>query len=114
MATQTASVTVKPRSELGSRANKRLRDTGFVPGVIYGHKEAVVPITLPKKEVVNHLNHGTQLFDLAMDDGTGSWWLQPDDNWQARLNGPDGEPLRDLQERLIRTRGRRRAIDPVS
>ena len=67
MATQSANVTVKPRSELGSRANKRLRDSGFIPGVIYGHKEAVVPVTLPKKEVVNHLNHGTHLFDLALD-----------------------------------------------
>jgi large subunit ribosomal protein L25 len=67
MATQSANVTVKPRSELGSRANKRLRDAGFIPGVIYGHKEAVVPVTLPKKEVVNHLNHGTHLFDLALD-----------------------------------------------
>jgi ribosomal protein bL25 (Ctc-form) len=67
MATQTANVTVKPRSELGSRANKRLRDSGFIPGVIYGHKEAVVPVTLPKKEVVNHLHHGTHLFDLSLD-----------------------------------------------
>src|ERR671927_604278 len=67
MATQAAQVTAKPRSELGSRANKRLRETGFVPGVIYGHKEAVVPVTLPKKEVTNHLNHGAHLFDLALD-----------------------------------------------
>jgi large subunit ribosomal protein L25 len=67
MATQAAQITVKPRPELGSRANKRLRDSGFVPGVIYGHKEAVVPVTLPKKEVENHLNHGAHLFDLALD-----------------------------------------------
>jgi large subunit ribosomal protein L25 len=64
---QTAQITAKARSELGSRANKRLRDSGFIPGVIYGHKEAVVPVTLPKKEVVNHLNHGAHLFDLAVD-----------------------------------------------
>src|SRR5690349_13770510 len=61
------SVTAKPRPELGSRRNKRLRDAGFVPGVIYGHKEAVVPVTLPKKELVGHLNHGTHVFNLAMD-----------------------------------------------
>jgi large subunit ribosomal protein L25 len=67
MATQAATVTVKPRSELGSRANKRLRDAGLLPGVIYGHKEAVIPITLPKKEVVNHLTHGAHLFDLSID-----------------------------------------------
>ena len=67
MATQTAQVTAKPRSELGSRANKRLRDAGFVPGVVYGHKEAVIPVTLPKKELSVHLGHGTHLFDLALD-----------------------------------------------
>jgi large subunit ribosomal protein L25 len=35
--------------------------------VIYGHKEAVVPVTLPRKELVRHLSHGTHLFDLALD-----------------------------------------------
>jgi large subunit ribosomal protein L25 len=67
MATQTAQVSAKQRSELGSRANKRLRSAGFLPGVIYGHKEAVIPVTLPKKEVVGHLNHGAHLFDLSLD-----------------------------------------------
>ena len=67
MATQSAQVTVKVRNELGSRANRRLRNSGQLPGVIYGHKEAIVPVTLPKKEVVNHLERGTHLFDLAMD-----------------------------------------------
>jgi large subunit ribosomal protein L25 len=66
MATQSANVTAEPRTALGSRANKRLRDSGKLPGVIYGHKEAVVPITLPKKEVVNHLDHGTHLFALQV------------------------------------------------
>ena len=67
MAKQTIQLNVKARSELGSRANKRLRDAGHVPGVIYGHKEAVVPVTLPKKELVGHLNHGAHLFSLALD-----------------------------------------------
>src|SRR5688500_18024366 len=60
-------ISVKPRSELGSRANKRLRDAGFIPGVVYGHKEAVVPVTLGKKELSNYLSRGTHVFDLAMD-----------------------------------------------
>lgn len=64
---KTATVTVEPRTQLGSRANKRLRDAGKLPGVIYGHKEAVVPVTLPKKEVVTHLNHGTHVFALQLD-----------------------------------------------
>ncbi|HLL90303.1 MAG TPA: 50S ribosomal protein L25 [Tepidisphaeraceae bacterium] len=64
---QTAQVTAEVRSQLGSRANKRLRDAGRLPGVVYGHKEAVVPVVLPKKEVVNHLNKGTHVFSLALD-----------------------------------------------
>src|SRR3954454_4603044 len=67
MATQSAQVTARQRKELGSRANKRLRDSGFVPGVVYGHKEAVIPVTLPKKELTNHIGHGAHLFDLALD-----------------------------------------------
>lgn len=67
MASQSAQLTAKVRGELGSRRNKRLRDSGFVPGVIYGHKEAVVPVTVPKKELVGHLNHGAHLFSLALD-----------------------------------------------
>ena len=67
MASQSAQLTAKVRQELGSRRNKRLRDAGFVPGVIYGHKESVVPVTLPKKELVGHLNHGAHLFNLALD-----------------------------------------------
>ncbi len=66
MASQSANVTAEPRNELGSRANKRLRDKGFIPGVIYGHKEAVVPVTLPKKDVVGYLNKGAHVFDIAM------------------------------------------------
>lgn len=67
MASQSANVTAEPRTQLGSRANKRLRDSGKLPGVIYGHKQAVLPITLPKKEVVNHLGKGRHLFALSLD-----------------------------------------------
>ena len=67
---QTAQITAKPRSELGSRANKRLRDAGQVPGVVYGHKEAVIPVTLPKKELVGYIEKGAHVFSLALDGGT--------------------------------------------
>src|SRR3954470_4849292 len=67
MATQAPQVSAKMRTELGSRANKRLRSAGHLPGVIYGHMEAIVPVTLPRKEVVNHLNKGAHVFDIALD-----------------------------------------------
>jgi polyphosphate kinase len=62
----------------------------------------------------DHVTELGDLFDLGFDEGTGSWWLRPDDTWQARLTGPTGEPLIDLQERLIATRGRRRIADPIT
>lgn len=64
---KSAMIVAKTRSELGSRANKRLRDAGFLPGVVYGHGENVVPVTLPKIEVSRHLEHGAHLFDLQLD-----------------------------------------------
>src|SRR5215213_5312870 len=67
MAKQSIQLKAEPRSALGSRANKRLRDSGFIPGVVYGHKEAVVPVTLPKKELSTHLSHGAHVFDLSLD-----------------------------------------------
>jgi polyphosphate kinase len=62
----------------------------------------------------DHVTELGDLFDLGFDERTGSWWLQADDTWQARLSDPDGRPLRDLQERLIATRGRRRQPDPIT
>jgi large subunit ribosomal protein L25 len=67
MASKSAQVTAETRTALGSRANKRLRDAGKLPGVIYGHKEAILPVTLPKKEVAGHIVHGQHLFDIAID-----------------------------------------------
>jgi len=67
MASKSAQVSAEARTALGSRANKRLRDAGKLPGVVYGHKEAIIPVTLPKKEVVGYLNHGQHLFDIAID-----------------------------------------------
>ncbi len=67
MASKSAQVTAETRTALGSRANKRLRDTGKLPGVIYGHKEAILPVTLTKKEVAFHINHGQHLFDIALE-----------------------------------------------
>jgi polyphosphate kinase len=61
-----------------------------------------------------HVEELGELFDLGFDHGTGSWWLQPDGTWVARLTGADGAPLRDLQEWLIANRGRRRTAEPIS
>jgi len=67
MAKQSIQLTAQPREGLGSRKTKRLRDQGLIPGVVYGHKEAVVPVTLPKKELTTHIDRGAHVFDLSID-----------------------------------------------
>ena len=67
MAVQSVQLNATVRGELGSRAMKRLRDGGRLPGVLYGHKEAVIPLTLEKKPVINHLERGVHVFDLVLD-----------------------------------------------
>lgn len=67
---QTIEVKAESRNELGSRANKRLRDAGKLPGVIYGHKQDVITVTLPRKEVATHIHHGAHLFALAVGGKT--------------------------------------------
>lgn len=71
--------------------------------------EVLVALTDP-----DHITELHDLFELGFDSRTGSWWLQPDGSWIARLTDADGEPLRDVQERLIATRGRRRMVEPIA
>jgi polyphosphate kinase len=47
-----------------------------------------------------------QLVDLAMDPGTASWWLAGDGTWTRHHLDESGTPLIDIQDLLIRSRGR--------
>ncbi|MBL8867557.1 MAG: 50S ribosomal protein L25 [Gemmataceae bacterium] len=47
----TVSLATEPRTGTGSRAAHKLRKAGRIPAVIYGHKEAVVPVTVDAKEL---------------------------------------------------------------
>ena len=44
------------------------------------------------------------LLDLGLDDGTSSWWLNPDGYWTRHSRDEAGNPLRDIQETLVRER----------
>jgi large subunit ribosomal protein L25 len=45
------SLKVSARTDTGSRASKKLRKTGLVPGIVYGHKETPVQIAVNAKEL---------------------------------------------------------------
>ena len=47
----------------------------------------------------------------GMDDGTSSWWLSADGYWVRHSRDENGNPLRDVQETLVRERRARSADD---
>jgi large subunit ribosomal protein L25 len=57
----------KPRQAHGTHAARRLRRQGLIPAVVYGHKEAVLSVVLPKDELLKALRHGARVVDLQAD-----------------------------------------------
>jgi polyphosphate kinase len=65
--------------------------------------EVLVSITNPA-----HVAEIGDLFDVAFDEGTASWQLQPDGTWVPHTADRAGEPLLDMQDYLINASSRRR------
>ena len=54
----------------GSRVSRRLRAAGRIPAVIYGHKQAVVPISLAALDVRSMIAAATHLAELDLGGQT--------------------------------------------
>jgi polyphosphate kinase len=52
-----------------------------------------------------------RFLDMGMDDGTSSWWLNADGYWVRHSRDENGNPLRDVQQTLVRERRVRPADD---
>ncbi len=55
------------RTEVGSNGVKKVRKTGRVPAVLYGHGEQNVNLSLCAEELHSVLRHGARLVDLKGD-----------------------------------------------
>jgi large subunit ribosomal protein L25 len=55
------------RDEKGKRAVRRLRGRGLVPGVIYGHGAATVPIAVDVDALAAAVRHGVRVVDVKYD-----------------------------------------------
>jgi large subunit ribosomal protein L25 len=55
------------RGELGTHQVKRLRKSGRLPAIIYGHKEDPIPVTMDKHDLVEAIHHGSRLMELDVD-----------------------------------------------
>lgn len=58
---------VRVREQLGKRNTRRLRATGQIPAVLYGHGQASVSLTTGADQVAGVLRHGGRIVDLAGD-----------------------------------------------
>lgn len=57
----------KARERVGSRYAKRIRETGGLPAVVYGHKEDPQPVTLDAREAVRFISKGEKVFTMDID-----------------------------------------------
>jgi large subunit ribosomal protein L25 len=59
---------VEPRTPEGSRATRRLRRRGLVPGVVYGGGDCV-PFQVESRTLIHALHAGSAVLDLKLDGG---------------------------------------------
>jgi large subunit ribosomal protein L25 len=67
MAQDRSTLKVSPRDVFGTRATRRLRKEGFVPGVVYGQGGEARPFQISARELRTVLGEGQNLFDLELD-----------------------------------------------
>lgn len=58
------------RDEHGTHQARRMRKAGKIPAVLYGHKEATVPLTLSRDELYKAVRHGVRLVDVKQENKT--------------------------------------------
>jgi large subunit ribosomal protein L25 len=67
MAQDRPTLNVEPRTADGSRATRRLRRSGYVPGVVYGGGEDSKSFQANERELSRLLHSGAAVFDIQID-----------------------------------------------
>ncbi|MCP3903644.1 MAG: 50S ribosomal protein L25 [Planctomycetes bacterium] len=66
---ETPTITAEPRERVGTRYAQRLRKTGRLPAVVYGHKTSPVSVSVDEKEILTHIQHGAHAMYLDIAGG---------------------------------------------
>jgi large subunit ribosomal protein L25 len=69
MASKRSCLKAAPRADFGSRASRRMRRDGVVPGVVYSGGSEAKPFQVSERDVRNVTSEGAALFDLEIDGG---------------------------------------------
>src|SRR5437764_1051411 len=106
---EAAKIRVEPRDSqknkgTGTRVARRLRKGGLIPAVIYGHKQAVVPVPLTRDDVwrmVKSPGHLAEL-DLGRTSGGGRAGRSGGRRGARSARGHQARPQGKREGRLIR------------
>lgn len=61
-------LTIERREGRGSRQADKLRKTGKVPAIVYGHKEETVPVSVDHDILVGAIRHGNRVVDIQFGE----------------------------------------------
>jgi large subunit ribosomal protein L25 len=67
MASKRSTLQAAPRADFGSRASRRMRRDGVVPGVVYSGGSEAKPFQVSERDIRSVLSEGAALFDLEID-----------------------------------------------
>jgi large subunit ribosomal protein L25 len=62
-----AKLNVTRRGDLGTHKVRRLRTSGMVPGIIYGHKEDPVPVSMDRLALADAIHQRARLLELDVE-----------------------------------------------
>jgi large subunit ribosomal protein L25 len=69
MASKRSTLKAAPRADFGSRASRRMRRGGVVPGVVYAGGKEAKPFQVSERDVRSITSEGAALFDLEIEGG---------------------------------------------
>lgn len=69
MSHETPTIQANRRDRLGSRYAQRLRRSGRLPAVIYGHKSDPLAVHMDEKETLRLVRHGIHVLKIQVDEG---------------------------------------------
>lgn len=64
---QIASIAAEKRVASGTRAARRLRKQGKLPGIVYGHGQDPEPVQVNARDLKNLVDHGAHLVELQLN-----------------------------------------------
>jgi len=67
MSNTTPTLTAAKRERTGSRYSRRLRESGSLPAVVYGHQKEPISIAVDAHSTMLHLQNGDKLFELELE-----------------------------------------------